>query len=39
MREGVVPAQVDLPPKAYIHKYLSPELRGYMVGREYLFFR
>lgn len=40
MRNGIDPSsKIDLPPKNYVHKYLSSDLRGYMVGKEHLFFR
>ena len=40
MRDGSDPSSdVILPPVALVHKYLDPELRGYMVGREFLYFR
>lgn len=40
MKEGRDPSgEVVLPPVQLVHKYLDPELRGYMIGREHLYFR
>ena len=40
MKEGRDPSgEVVLPPVELVHKYLDPDLRGYMIGREHLYFR
>lgn len=40
MRDGSDSSgEVVLPPVQLVHKYLDSDLRGYMVGREHLYFR